>query len=81
MKEKITLGLISILILFMLLIQLSPVTAFQVVGKQQNFNMPEETIEVKIDQGIEKFLELEEEKSLLQQKIVVATNQNNLKRR
>lgn len=80
MKEKITLGFISILILFMLLIQLDPVTAFQIVGKQQNFNMPEEDLTITIEQGVEKFFEVEGEKSLLQQKIVVSANQNNLKR-
>ncbi len=50
-------------------------TAIEIMGKQQNYNMEaEEPITMGIEQCIEKYLELEDNQVLLQQKIEISTN-------
>lgn len=53
----------------------------RIAGKQQNYNMEErEQITTQIEQNIEKYLNLEDNQVLLQQKIVVNANINDVKK-
>lgn len=79
-KQTVVIGIILVVIaLVAILIKSGIVSTTEIIGKQQNYMQEQkEPIKIEIEQNIEKYLELENEQVLLQQKIVVNTDQEEL---
>ena len=73
--------LIAILMLSAFLVETNIVKATEIVGEGQKFNAGEEvSVEVQLEQSVEKYFNITENQFLLQQKIIVSTNQGTVKK-
>ncbi len=79
-KIILFIAMIIFIIFFMTLMKSSTITSIKRIGKQQNYNMEKEPIQCQLEQSIEKYVNIEENRVLLQQKIVVNSNKEKIKR-
>ena len=75
-KIILFIAMLIFIIFFMTLMK----TSIKRIGKQQNYNMEKEPIQCQLEQSIEKYVNIEENRVLLQQKIVVNSNKEKIKR-
>lgn len=68
------------ILFFIVAVRTTTITSMKKIGKQQNYNMEKEPIKCQIEQSIEKYINIEEGQVLLQQKIVVNSNKNEIKK-
>ena len=79
-KIILFIAMLIFIIFFMTLMKSSTITSIKRIGKQQNYNMEKEPIQCQLEQSIEKYVNIEENRVLLQQKIVVNSNKEKIKR-
>lgn len=77
--QSIILGTILVAIFACIFIKKENISATEIIGKQQNYNIEtEEPATIGIEQDIEKYIKLEGAEVLLQQKIIVTSNKDSV---
>ena len=77
--QSIILGTILVAIFACIFIKKENISATEIIGKQQNYNIEtEEPATIGIEQNIEKYIKLEGAEVLLQQKIIVTSNKDSV---
>ena len=79
--QSIILGTILVAIFACIFIKKENISATEIIGKQQNYNIEtEEPATIGIEQNVEKYIKLEGAEVLLQQKIVVTSNKDSVEK-
>ena len=79
--QSIILGTILVAIFACIFIKKENISATEIIGKQQNYNIEtEEPATIGIEQDIEKYIKLEGTEVLLQQKIIVTSNKDSVEK-
>ena len=77
--QSIILGTILVAIFACIFIKKENISATEIIGKQQNYNIEtEEPATIGIEQNVEKYIKLEGAEVLLQQKIIVTSNKDSV---